>query len=274
MNDQNAPFGLNRANFEIADPGTGNAIYVDRWNSHVGLKIAAGASETNTLAAPLRAGQKVTITAASVGSGGTRAVTVASAVDQGGDTVITFAAAGDYICLESVPLTISAGSATVYAWKVGHKEGVSGITLTATSQYSADVLKVGSVIVSPYKYVVVNNLLNSACIDQNIFIADRAYKVTACYEVHGTLGTNGSAVNVNLEKLTGTTAPGSGTQLLTDNTNAGFDCKATINTVQTGTLTSTAADLTLAAGDRLGLNFTGTVTALAGQVVTVQLKPV
>lgn len=59
---------------------------------------------------------------------------------------------------------------------------------------------------------------------------------------------------------------------LTNNANAGFDLKGTANTVQTGTLTATTADLQLATGDRLSLDFAGTLTDLAGLLVTVSLK--
>jgi hypothetical protein len=43
--------------------------------------------------------------------------------------------------------------------------------------------------------------------------------------------------------------------------------------VQTGTLTATAADLLLAAGDRLSVDFANTIQSTAGVVVTVELRP-
>jgi hypothetical protein len=49
---------------------------------------------------------------------------------------------------------------------------------------------------------------------------------------------------------------------------------ATANTVQAGTLTSTTADLQLAAGDRLSIDFANAIQSTAGLVVTVQLKPI
>lgn len=113
---------------------------------------------------------------------------------------------------------------------------------------------------------------NGDLADQAFFIANRPCIVTGAYWVHGTLGTNGSAVNVQLTKDTSTNAPGAGTDLLTNNTNAGFDCKGAINTVQTGTLSATAANLRLAAGDRLSVDFSGTLTALAGCVLVVTLQ--
>ena len=116
--------------------------------------------------------------------------------------------------------------------------------------------------------------LNGDAVDQFVFIADRAYVVEAVDYIHATAGTDGSAVNVQLKKCTGTQAPDAGANLLTNNSNAGFNCKSTINTVQNGTLTGTTATKTLAAGNRLALDFAGTTTALAGVAVTIILRPV
>ena len=76
-----------------------------------------------------------------------------------------------------------------------------------------------------------------------------------------------------LEKDTGTTAPGSGTALLTNNTNTGFNLNATANTVQVGALVATAASLALATGDRLAMKFTGSATATANLALTACLAP-
>lgn len=116
--------------------------------------------------------------------------------------------------------------------------------------------------------------LNSLCVDQPFFVADGAYLVTGISYAHSTAGSDASAVSLQITKDTGTTAPGAGTDLLTNNTNAGFDCKGTANTVQTGALVASEATRTLASGDRLSLDFAGTVTALAGVVVTVSLRRV
>jgi hypothetical protein len=107
-------------------------------------------------------------------------------------------------------------------------------------------------------------------VDQNVFLCDRAYKVVSVTEVHSTAGTDGSAVSVAVKKASSTTAIGSGTNVLTST----FNLKGTANTVQTGVLSATAADSVLASGDRLGLDFTGVTTSLAGGVVTIVLKPV
>jgi len=115
---------------------------------------------------------------------------------------------------------------------------------------------------------------NALCIDQAIFIAPFACVVSEVYYTHATAGDHASAVNVQLTRDTATAAPGAGTDLLTNNTNAGFDCKGTANTVQTGTLVTAEATRTLAAGDRLSLDFAGNVQTLAGVVLTVVLRQV
>ncbi len=122
--------------------------------------------------------------------------------------------------------------------------------------------------------VTANCPLNADCVDQAFFIANRAYQVVGVKEVHATAGNDAGAVNLQVTKDTSTNAPGAGTDLLTDNSAAGFNLKGTANTVQTGTLTGTTASLQLAAGDRLSLDFAGTVTTLAGLQVTVQLKAI
>jgi hypothetical protein len=120
---------------------------------------------------------------------------------------------------------------------------------------------------------VFNILANGSLADQCFYTATKNMKIASIYYVHSTAGTNGSAVNLQVTKDTSTNAPGAGTDLLTNNTNAGFDCKGTANVVQTGALSATAANLRLAPGDRLSVDFAGTLTALAGVVVVVNFTP-
>lgn len=124
------------------------------------------------------------------------------------------------------------------------------------------------------RIVEVSLPLNADAVDQAVFIADRAYVVERIDYIHGTAGSDASAVNVQVKKCTGTQAVDAGTNLLTNNTSAGFNCKATANTVQNGTLTATLATKTLASGNRLSLDFAGTTTALAGVAVSIVLRPV
>ena len=117
MSGHNIAHELTRAPFEVLDPGSGEAIVVDRYNVTIPLTIGAGA-ETNTLAAPTNANQRVRIIS-SVQGAGSRAITAASSINQTGNTVMTFAAVEDVIVLESFPV----GSA--YKWRVVANDGVA-----------------------------------------------------------------------------------------------------------------------------------------------------
>ncbi len=110
--------------------------------------------------------------------------------------------------------------------------------------------------------------LNSGAIDQILWIARVPMVLIEASYIHSTAGTDGGAVTLQITKDTGTTAPGAGTALLT----SAFNCKGTANTLQIGSLVTTVATRTLAAGDRLGLDFTGTTTSLAGIAISFRLQ--
>lgn len=117
-------------------------------------------------------------------------------------------------------------------------------------------------------YLTVSHTQASSVADQLFFVAPEPLEVLEVHEVHGTAGTDGSAVTATIRKCTGTTALASGTDLLS----ATINLKGTANTVQSPALTATAADLLLAAGDRLAFDVTGTTTALANMVVTILVR--
>ncbi len=111
-------------------------------------------------------------------------------------------------------------------------------------------------------------VLNALSVSNAIFIADRAYQIISVSAVWGVAG--GAAALLQIEKLTGTTAPGSGTALLS----SGIDLTTTANTVATGALTETATDLLLASGNRIGVKLTGVLTGLVGCSVALLLKKI
>lgn len=116
-----------------------------------------------------------------------------------------------------------------------------------------------------------NQVLTAAIGDSVIFIANRAYQVVSAREIHAVAA--GGASVVQITKDTGTQAPGAGVDLLTNNTNTGFDLNATANTVQTATLSATPANLLLAAGDRLSVDFSAAIQSSSGIAITVCLAP-
>jgi hypothetical protein len=111
---------------------------------------------------------------------------------------------------------------------------------------------------------------NGEIADQSFIIAPCPLAISEILYCHSTKGTNGGAVNVQVTRETGTTAPGAGTDLLTNNTNAGFDCKGANDTVQVGTFNAT----TVQGGSRLSADFAGVTTALAGVVIVVVFAPI
>jgi hypothetical protein len=115
------------------------------------------------------------------------------------------------------------------------------------------------------------NLSASSGTTENIFICPSNYQVTEVREVHAVAGGTGAAFN--LERLTGTTAPGSGIAIMT----ATAPLNGTANTTQTVpassiTVTSGSAGTQLQAGDRLGIVLSGTLTGLANCLVQVTLR--
>ena len=114
--------------------------------------------------------------------------------------------------------------------------------------------------------------LLAASVAKWIFIADRAYQVTAVREVHSVVG--GASAAVRPRKITDTSAPGAAAgATVKELTTAAIDLTATINTVVSPALSATVADLQLAAGDRIALNFSGTLTGLVG-LIEIVLKAI
>lgn len=100
-----------------------------------------------------------------------------------------------------------------------------------------------------------------------VFICTRPMRLKACSSMFTTASTSGTWT---VEKLTGTTAAGSGTALLTGT----VALSGSANTVANGTLIATVASLTFAAGDRVSIVIAGTMTNLVGAIGTITLTPV
>lgn len=83
--------------------------------------------------------------------------------------------------------------------------------------------------------------------------------ISGFWEAHQAAGSDAGAVNLQLEKLTGTQAPDAGATMLS----VGINLKETANTVISGTLTATLANRNLALGNRLCLRDSGTLTAVS-----------
>lgn len=113
--------------------------------------------------------------------------------------------------------------------------------------------------------------LLAASVDKFIWIAPFACKVISVREVHSVVGSTSAAVRPR--KVTDVSAPGAAAGSTVKELCASIDLTATANTVVAPTVTATAADVTLAIGDKIGLDFSGTLTGLVG-ALTIELQRV
>ena len=115
--------------------------------------------------------------------------------------------------------------------------------------------------------IIVTAFIDATTVDRNVFTAPVACELIGVSEVHGTASSSGT---LQVQKCTGTTAPGSGTALLTGT----VSLAGAANTVLSGTLIATTASKRFAAGDRCAIDISGTMTSLANGVVTLLFKQV
>jgi hypothetical protein len=105
-------------------------------------------------------------------------------------------------------------------------------------------------------------------VDQYFFTANgRAYEVISVDYVGTVAGSDGSAVTGDITVCSSGEAPSEGATVLGATK---IDFKGTAETVQSPAL---AAAVTVADGESLALNVTGTATAVAGAAITVILRP-
>lgn len=115
-------------------------------------------------------------------------------------------------------------------------------------------------------FVPVSSEYVAASVDKRIFTANRAYVVKGIRGTVTVAGVDASAVTAVVKKVPSGTAITSGTALHSGT----FNLKGTADTGQTLTLSTTATDLNIAAGDSIAIDFTGTLTSATG-VITVDL---
>lgn len=152
----------------------------------------------------------------------------------------------------------------------GTAGAVAATTLTASGAITSTGTAAASCLINA-TYATGGAAL-AANSDSAFFVATRPVRVLAISEVHAVAAGGASVVQVT--KDTGTTAPGAGTDLLTNTTNTGFDLAATANTVQVGALVATAGVTSLAVGDRLAVDYAQAVQSTVGVVISVCLAPI
>jgi hypothetical protein len=122
---------------------------------------------------------------------------------------------------------------------------------------------------STEQYIVADHYIASSVADVQFFTAPVKCQVVTIREVHAVAGNDGSDVTATIRRCQGTEAATAGDDLLGTTK---INLKGTALTEQAPALTSTTANLTLEAGDRLSLDVTGTTTTLAGVIISVLLK--
>lgn len=100
------------------------------------------------------------------------------------------------------------------------------------------------------------------------FTAYMPCEILQVTEVHTVAGNDAGAVTLDIEKLTGTTALGSGVSVLAST----FNLKSTANTVVRKMGRDLSVNRQILPGDRIALKDAGTLTTLEGVQVTLYLK--
>jgi hypothetical protein len=149
---------------------------------------------------------------------------------------------------------------------------LNGDTTVATTKTlavaDADKLTVGGVIIP--QEMIITIPIGASEVDQTAFIADDAWQITKIEEVHSVAQNTAypNTGNLSITKCTGTQAPNAGSYLH----NTTMWLNSTINTVVTPALNASTGALNLADGNRLCLDFNGTMSTFAGGCVTIHLK--
>lgn len=240
-------------------------------------RAANGDIATGTCYLNLIPGQVVRSVAVSWGTAGTNSGTVTVDVTKdvstnapgAGTSVLAAAQSVKGTANTTVYPTLATSSATL-TMAAGDRLAVK---LTGTLTALTDLVVTVFFSASSTEYLVVPvSFWDAAATDRTFFIADRNYIVSDFWMTWSTASTS------NFQQLTkdsGTSAPGAGTDLLTDNTASGIDTNATANTPVGSLLlsaVSTKPTLWLAPGDRLSVDSTGTTGSLAGVFAAALLR--
>lgn len=123
------------------------------------------------------------------------------------------------------------------------------------------------------RHIIINYSVPAATIgtDFSLFNAPYDCVIHSASLTHTVVGSDGGTVAVQLTLDSGTNAPGAGTDLLSNNSNTGFNLKATVNTPQYAAF-KPGVSRKLIRGQRIGVDWNGTMTAVAGVQFTVVLN--
>lgn len=137
------------------------------------------------------------------------------------------------------------------------------LAVTGDATVTGDLTVSGAI---PGQVVALSYNFGAGSVDDTVFVSAGAWALVSASASYTTA--EGLALTAQLNKCTGTQAPSAGTNML----QATFDINAAVNTVQNGTLSATAADYTLAAGDRICVDYSAAITTAAGGCISLVLE--
>ncbi len=246
--------------------GASGAVTIGSGNATGGVPgtttINAGAAQTAATA-----GGAIAITAGAgntSGAGGAVTITSGAAGNTGVAGVINITV-GNATAGNGSAMTLTAGNGAGGTASGGHLNLVPGAAVS--TGLPGEIQANGD-----SGWIIFNDIQNgqtagSHAATKVVGVCQRAMRLKAVSRAFTTASSSGT---LQVEKLTGTTAPGSGTNLLTGT----VALTGAANTVVSGTLIATVASLTFAAGDRVGFVFGGTVTGLIGSAISASFAPV
>jgi len=112
----------------------------------------------------------------------------------------------------------------------------------------------------------------SSVASRDLLVAKGAWRVASITAIFGTASSSGT---IAVRKITDTSAANAAASSTVKEIISGttISLAGTANTPVTATLTATDADRILKPGDRLAVNFAGTMTSLAGCLIQIELQP-
>lgn len=234
-----------------ASSGAGGAVTFTGGAGTAGNAAGGAASLIGGLGQGSQAGGAITITSGAAGATG-----VAGAVN----ISVGAATAGN-----GSSVTITGGAGAGGTASGGNVNLVPGAAVSTGAPGEVLVASVAGLFDATWQQYLPASVPVSGS-SYTFFMANRAYRVKAA---SCSCSSTATVPTVDVIKDTGTTAPGGGTSVLTGVMT--FD--TTANTRVVGTVSSTIATVTLAAGNRLSTKWAGTVGSITGAIVSVTLVP-
>lgn len=144
-------------------------------------------------------------------------------------------------------------------------------TVASVAVNSSDQVTIGGKVAVTTQLITFNIAAGATAADfDGVIAVPFAWKLVSVTERHQTAGSDTTPPTLMVKKVPSGTAKASGTDMLS----AGINLHATADTNQAGAIHGTAANITGAAGDGIGLVTTGTLTALDGVTVTCEIQRV